>query len=134
MADLTKIASDLSNLTVLEAATLAEMLKEKWSDDWACSGPGVDGLAKPDKKAVRTTRIPKVGKCVHCLRDPVELTSDHMFPKAWYPDTTPEDLEKWQIPSCFECNQRLGKLENDLLGRVALALDAKKSRVEGTCR
>ena len=43
-----------------------------------------------------------------------------MFPKAWYPDATPKDLEKWQIPSCLDCNQRYGKIENDLLGRVAL--------------
>ena len=30
MADITKIAEDLSNLTVLEAAELATMLEEKW--------------------------------------------------------------------------------------------------------
>jgi len=64
-----------------------------------------------------------VGKCVHCLKDPVELTSDHMFPKAWYPDATLENLEKWQIPSCVECNRRYSKIEGDLLNRVALALD-----------
>jgi hypothetical protein len=68
---------------------------------------------------------PDIGKCVHCLKEPVELTSDHMFPKAWYPDTTPENLEKWQIPSCLACNQRYSKIEGDLLNRVALALDTK---------
>jgi hypothetical protein len=46
-----------------------------------------------------------------------------------YPDTTPENLEKWQIPSCLECNQRLGKLENDLIGRIALTLDANPPRL-----
>ena len=30
MADLSKLADDLSNLTVLEAAELAKMLEEKW--------------------------------------------------------------------------------------------------------
>ena len=55
---------------------------------------------------------PEKGKCVHCLKVPVDRTWDHMFPKAWYPDTTAENLEKWQVPSCRECNQRLGKLEN----------------------
>ena len=30
MADLAKIADDLSNLTVLEAAELSKMLEEKW--------------------------------------------------------------------------------------------------------
>jgi hypothetical protein len=73
----------------------------------------------------------KMGKCVHCLKDDVELTSDHMFPKSWYPDTTAENLEKWTIPSCLECNQRHGKLERDLIGRVALSLDANNPASKG---
>jgi hypothetical protein len=74
---------------------------------------------------------PNVGKCIHCLKDGVELTSDHMFPKAWYPDATPENLEKWQIPSCLECNNRYSKIEGDLLNRVALALDTKNPASSG---
>jgi hypothetical protein len=71
------------------------------------------------------TRKKQVGRCVHCLRDHVELTSDHMFPKAWYPDATPENLEQWQFPACVECNNRYSKIERDLLNRFALALDTK---------
>ena len=74
---------------------------------------------------------PEKGKCVHCLKGPVERTWDHMFPKSWYPDTTPENLEKWQIPSCLDCNQRYSKLEGDFLGRVALALDTKNPASAG---
>jgi hypothetical protein len=70
-------------------------------------------------------RKQKVGKCVHCLKDPVELTRDHVFPQAWYPDATPKNLEKWQIPSCVACNNRYSKIEGDLLNRVALSLDTK---------
>jgi hypothetical protein len=73
----------------------------------------------------------KLGKCVHCLRDNVELTDDHMFPKSWYPHATPDNLEKWKIPSCLECNQSYGKLENDLIGRVALTLDAAHPASKG---
>jgi hypothetical protein len=65
----------------------------------------------------------KTGKCVHCLKEGVELTSDHMFPKSWYPDATPENLEKWQFPSCFACNQRYSKIEDDLRNRFALTLN-----------
>lgn len=68
-------------------------------------------------------KIPRVGKCVHCLEGGVELTSDHVFPKSWYPDATPQNLEKWQIPSCLPCNKRYSKIEGDLLIRVGLALD-----------
>ena len=45
MADLAKIAEDLSNLTVLEAAELATMLEEKW---------GVSAAAAPVAMAMPT--------------------------------------------------------------------------------
>ena len=49
MADLEKIAEDLSNLTVIEAAELSTMLEEKWGvsaaapDAVAAAAPGVEG-------------------------------------------------------------------------------------------
>jgi|SRR3954452_12759730 len=55
MADLQKIVSDLSSLTVLEAADLAKMLEEKWGVSAAAAvavaaGPGGGGPApEPDK-------------------------------------------------------------------------------------
>jgi hypothetical protein len=74
---------------------------------------------------------PEKGKCVHCLKDSVDRNWDHVFPKSWYPDTTPENLEKWQIPSCIPCNSRYGKIEEDLIGRFALALDSKNPSSAG---
>jgi hypothetical protein len=68
---------------------------------------------------------PKPGKCVHCLRDPVERNWDHVFPESWYPDTTPPNLYKWQIPSCVPCNCELGEIEDEFLVLVALCLDPK---------
>ena len=65
---------------------------------------------------------PSKGKCVHCLADGVDRTWDHVFPRAWYPDTTPPDIYKWQIPSCHECNRDYGKMEEDLLFRLALCI------------
>ena len=46
MADIAKIAEDLSNLTVLEAAELATMLEEKW---------GVSAAAAPVAMAMPTS-------------------------------------------------------------------------------
>jgi hypothetical protein len=74
---------------------------------------------------------PEQGKCVHCLKDPVDRNWDHVFPKSWYPNTTPQNLEKWQIPSCIPCNSRYGKIEEDLIGRFALALDSKNPASAG---
>lgn len=66
---------------------------------------------------------PPPGKCVHCLRDPVPRTWDHVFPESWYPDTTPANLEKWKIPACRPCNQEYSQIEQDLLLRVGLCID-----------
>ncbi len=71
------------------------------------------------------------GRCVHCLQFFEELTSDHLFPKSWYPKTTPGDLEKWQIPSCKDCNKKYGKIEQDLLVRFGLCLDKRKEGASG---
>lgn len=66
---------------------------------------------------------PPPGKCVHCLADAVERTWDHVFPRSWYPDTTPKNINKWQIPTCQPCNQDYGQMEEDLLIRLAMCVD-----------
>jgi len=66
---------------------------------------------------------PKPGKCVHCLKIFERLTWDHVFPEAWYPETTKPNQYKWQVPSCQDCNRKYGTLENDLLTRLALCLE-----------
>jgi hypothetical protein len=68
---------------------------------------------------------PPLGKCVHCLRDPVERDSGHVFPESWYPGSSTENEYKWQIPSCVPCNKALGKIECDFLSRVGLCLDPR---------
>ncbi len=66
---------------------------------------------------------PTPGKCVHCLKDPVERNWDHVFPESWYPESSRKDQYKWQIPSCIPCNTALGKIENEFLSLVALCLE-----------
>lgn len=74
---------------------------------------------------------PPPGKCVHCQAENVDRNWDHVFPEAWYPDTTPQDLYKWQIPSCEKCNQQYGEMEEDMLLRLALAVDPKAPETSG---
>lgn len=76
-------------------------------------------------------RRPESGPCVHCLTHTDEPTWDHVFPKAWYPDTTPRNIEKWKIPSCKECNGDYGRLEEDLLVRLGMCLDPRNARASG---
>jgi hypothetical protein len=74
---------------------------------------------------------PLPGKCVHCLREPVPRTWDHVFPESWYPDTTPAGIAKWKIPSCVQCNNEYGKIEQDLLLRIGLCLDWQTLETSG---
>lgn len=69
--------------------------------------------------------------CIHCCRYFDELTSDHVFPKSWYPKSTPEDIEKWQAPSCSDCNRKIGAIENELLIKFGLCLDPYKQGALG---
>lgn len=80
---------------------------------------------------MRKRRAKRQGKCVHCLQDPVELTWDHVLPVSWYPTTTPPNLEKWQIPSCWPCNQDYGRIESDLLVRFGMCIDPSKPAAAG---
>lgn len=77
------------------------------------------------------SKPPQPGDCVHCGRYFRVLEWDHVFPKSWYPDTTPENLEKWEIPSCKPCNKEYGILEEDLLVRLGLCLDPKDYKSAG---
>jgi hypothetical protein len=54
--------------------------------------------------------------CIHCLRECEDnnLTWDHVFPESWYPKGVHVD-DKWKIPCCKECNNRLSRVEKDLL-------------------
>jgi hypothetical protein len=70
-------------------------------------------------------------RCVYCLREFETLTSDHIFPKSWYPETTPANLEKWQVPACGGCNQKYSQLEEYLLTRLGMCLDPNNPRAKG---
>ncbi len=62
MADLQKIADDLSGLTVLEAAELAKMLEEKWGVSAAAAvavaaAPGAGAAAAPAEEKTEFTVV-----------------------------------------------------------------------------
>ncbi|TAM44801.1 MAG: hypothetical protein EPN55_10055 [Gammaproteobacteria bacterium] len=77
---------------------------------------------------------PGPGKCVHCLGKFQKRNWDHVFPKSWYPDTTPNNIEKWKIPTCKLCNDAYGKLEDDLLQRLGLCIDPDAQASSGITR
>lgn len=54
-----------------------------------------------------------------------------MFPTSWYPATTPENVQRWTVPSCAPCNNRLGSIEKELFVRLAICVDPQKAEASG---
>lgn len=68
---------------------------------------------------------------MHCLKEVPKRNWDHVFPVSWYPDTTPQNLEKWKIPSCKQCNDDYGQIEKQFGQILSLCIDADKPEVVG---
>lgn len=54
-----------------------------------------------------------------------------MFPSSWYPDTTPDDVQRWTAPSCESCNGHFGELEKELLVFLAYCINPTKPAAQG---
>lgn len=61
----------------------------------------------------------KIGKCVYCLTDGIEVTKEHVVPESFFPEVPSGELPK--IPACYSCNN--GKSKNDAYLREILAAD-----------
>jgi hypothetical protein len=79
-------------------------------------------------------------RCVHCLTEltppgstPLDTaaTKDHVFPKQWFPDDTPQNLNRWTVPACARCNGELGAIEKRLLNTIILCLDVTRPEIAG---
>jgi len=71
------------------------------------------------------------GRCVHCLQHVEGITADHLFPRSWYPKTTPGNLEKWTFPACAPCNKAYGRLEESLRLLLAACVDPESDGAAG---
>lgn len=74
---------------------------------------------------------PPIGRCVHCLADNVVRNWDHVFPRSWYPDSTPPNTSKWIMPTCHKCNSEYGVLEHDMLIRLACCVEPHAAEASG---
>src|SRR5947208_10952953 len=80
MADLSRLADDLSNLTVLEAAELAKMLEEKWGVSAAAAvavaaAPGAAPAAAAEEKTEFTVVLAAAGdKKIEVIKEVRALT------------------------------------------------------------
>lgn len=71
------------------------------------------------------------GRCIHCRKALTKQTKDHVFPSSWYPDTTPDGVQRWTAPSCESCNGYFGRLEKELLVFLACCMNPQKPAARG---
>lgn len=69
-------------------------------------------------------------KCIHCLEEGI-VTRDHVFPKSWYPDDTPENVQRPTAPACRTCNEKLGAIEDELFQKLAVCINPKIAAASG---
>jgi hypothetical protein len=80
------------------------------------------------KRKRRPMKAPEPGKCVHCLKYFDQLTWDHVLPESYY---LPGDNNQkaWKkvlvVPSCNSCNNKLSRIENDLLITIGATRNPK---------
>jgi len=74
------------------------------------------------------------GRRVHCGMVVPNRTWDHVFPRGWYPEDTPRNLEKWKVPACLRCNAEYGRIEEELGILIALCIGPGAPNAKGMYR
>ena len=70
-------------------------------------------------------------RCIHCLKTSDKITRDHVFPKSWYPESTPATTQRLTAPSCFDCNNTSGEIEKKLFCRLIPCISPEKQAIWG---
>lgn len=64
-----------------------------------------------------------LNRCVHCLRENIATTKDHLFPKSWLPSKSlASPFSGITFPSCERCNNQYSKYEEYLLRMLVYQL------------
>ena len=59
------------------------------------------------------------------------MEKDHVFPKSWYPDSTPHKIQRLTVPVHAKCNRALGKVEEELFVWLALITTPNVTGAQG---
>ncbi len=115
MADLEKIAEDLSSLTVLEAAELSKLLEEKWGVSAAApvavaAAPGAGGEAAAEEKDSFTVVLASVGdKKINVIKEVRAITGLGLKEAKELVESAPKEIKEDVAKD--EANELKEKLE-----------------------
>ena len=117
MADIEKIAEDLSNLTVLEAAELAKLLEEKWGVSAAAApmavampaGGGDAGGAAEEKSEFDVVLASAGASKINVIKEVRSITGLGLKEAKEIVESAPKDVKE-DVPAA-EANELKEKLE-----------------------
>lgn len=71
--------------------------------------------------------------CVYCRRSMTDedQTEDHVIGLSWFPESTPDNIEKWKVPAHKTCNVKFGATENRVRTLLALGVDRSQLAAKG---
>jgi hypothetical protein len=77
--------------------------------------------------------MPNLSRCVYCRKDfpHAGLTRDHVIAGSWYPQSTPQTVQRITALSCRPCNTRYSANERYLLLHLAACVDPKLPGADG---
>ena len=68
--------------------------------------------------------------CAYC--DSAEgREGEHVFPRSWYPDTTPPTVQRLTVPACRDCNERWEQVERKLADEILLVVSPNRPEIAG---
>jgi hypothetical protein len=68
--------------------------------------------------------------CVYC-RAAESVEKEHVFPRSWYPESTPSNVQRLTVPACRSCNERFKRAEEDFAQAVVMGLDSTRPEAAG---
>jgi hypothetical protein len=85
---------------------------------------------KREKALRRAEAVLPKAECTYCRAAP-GAEGDHVFPAAWYPTTTPPEVQRLKVPSCRACNQRWHQVEDKLAADLVMVVDPTLPEMAG---
>lgn len=85
---------------------------------------------RQEKARRRAATTAPMVTCIYCRAAP-GAEGDHVFPAAWYPTTTPPEIQRLKVPSCRACNQKWHRLEDKLAAELVMVADPTLPEMAG---
>jgi hypothetical protein len=90
----------------------------------------VSSRAKRKRERRACAQPHEVVLCAYC-GDREGDEREHVFPKSWYPESTPESVQRLVVPGCHACNQRWKVVEEEFRDEFLMVISPVRAEAKG---